>query len=143
MKIVIEKQYWDQVALAELHNLADPIKSAELAVAVIEEGMFHLAVVRDSGTHYVDSVQKSIPKKRRGQDKKDEALNKFINEVKSSIIEKLDWAVVKCIVIGSLGVHIRDKVFKAIQECKKNETHLLKDLNQDMKKIVLTSCSSG
>jgi len=46
-------------------------------------------------------------------------------------------------VIGSVGVHIRDRIFKLIQDIKKSDSGIMKDNNYDIKKIVLTSCSSG
>lgn len=56
------------------------------------------------GTLFVDSIEKSIPKKRRGFDKRDSALASFVDQVAESLLNKLDWSVIKCVVIASMGV---------------------------------------
>jgi len=102
-----------------------------------------MALIKDFATVNLDRVEKTIPKKRRGYDKKDEALGKFTDLVAESIITKLNWDVLKCVVIGSMGTYLRDMVFAKVQTLKNNNPKLVKNPSYDMKKCLLIHCSSG
>jgi len=65
--------------------------NSKLSICVMEEGRMHLALINKSSTVVIDKIEKSIPKKRNGFDKRDKALETFSESVANSIVEKVNW----------------------------------------------------
>lgn len=118
--IKIHKDIWDSHD-DELVDTACSLESkAEVGAIVLEEGVSHVCLITDSMTILRNKIEKSIPKKRRGDSSAhDKALNTFLTNTALSAIRSLDLLNLKAIIIaspGTLSNQLMEKIFNEIDK---------------------------
>lgn len=62
---LVIKDNWDSISLEWLNEMSNPMKSADIAVMVMQEGLMNLVLVKSAMTKTIATVTKSIPKKKQ------------------------------------------------------------------------------
>lgn len=113
-KVKIYKDDWDQVALDTIHKACSVEEKAEVGAVVLEEGVAHICLVTDNMTVMRTKIEKSIPKKRRGDSSAhDKALNRFLDMTAESLLRNLDLDKLKAVLIispGTTGQQLVDRI---------------------------------
>lgn len=140
-KCTIFKDQWDQVSLDLIDKACSLADKAEVGAVVLEEGVAHICLITDNMTSMVNKVEKSIPKKRRGDSKDhDRAVTRFLEMTADSIRRNLPIEKLKAIILASPGFlskNLYDTIFaKAAVEGDKG-------LLQMRSKFVVTQSSTG
>lgn len=65
-KFTLSKDNWDAIALERVEEACDSGKTADLAAVVLQEGLAHVCLVRESMTITKAKIEVPIPRKRRG-----------------------------------------------------------------------------
>ena len=116
-------------------------RKADLAAVVMQEGLAYVCLVTSSMTLTRQRIEMSIPRKQgaaaMGRDK---AINKFYDAVIRAILQHVDFAVVKALLIASPGF-VKD-AFMTYLQATAHKTDL-KCLMDHRNKFVLCHCSSG
>lgn len=118
--IKIHKDIWDSHD-DELVDSACSLESkAEVGAVVLEEGVSHICLITESMTILRNKIEKSIPKKRRGDSSAhDKALNTFLTNTALATIRSLDLINLKAIIIaspGTLSNQLMEKIFNEIEK---------------------------
>lgn len=126
--IKIHKDIWDSHD-DELVDSACSLESkAEVGAVVLEEGVSHICLITESMTILRNKIEKSIPKKRRGDSSAhDKALNTFLTNTALATIRSLDLINLKAIIIaspGTLSNQLMEKIFNEIE--KSGDKELIK-----------------
>lgn len=112
--VTISKQEWDQLALTSISTACDIDSKAEVGAVVFEEGVGHVCIITDNMTIIKAKIDKSIPKKRRGDSSShDKAVAKFMDTLVVSTLRNLDLLKLKAIVLVAPGI-LADTLFKGI-----------------------------
>ncbi len=61
----IGKSIWDPMNLELLRTIANPMKTAEVAALVMQEGLAHLCLVKSAMTKTCARIEKHMPKKKQ------------------------------------------------------------------------------
>lgn len=61
----IGKTFWDSMNLQLLKDIANPMKNADIAAIVMQEGLAHLCLVKSTMTKTCARIEKNIPKKKQ------------------------------------------------------------------------------
>jgi protein pelota len=61
----ISKDCWDSIHMELLDELSDPMKKAEVAAVVMQEGLAHLCLIKSAMTKTCARIEKSMPKKKQ------------------------------------------------------------------------------
>ncbi|QPG73863.1 hypothetical protein FOA43_001178 [Brettanomyces nanus] len=140
-KIILYKDEWDEVALDTISKACSIESKAEVGAVVLEEGVAHICLLTDSMTVIRSKIQKSIPKKRRGDSSQhDKAIDKFLQSTAESTIRNLNIEKFKAIVLVSPGTVARqlyDRIFEIAT--KEHNKSLIKCKN----KFVVSHSSTG
>lgn len=123
-KLTIYKDLWDVIALQTIEKSCSMAAKAEIGAVVLEEGVAHICLLTDSMTVLKTKIEKSIPKKRRGDSSAhDAAIDKFLETTAKSTIRDLDILKLKAILLVSPGTtakQLYDKIIGiAVQEQNK------------------------
>lgn len=65
-KFSLKKQEWDSVSLERIEMSCDPIKSADVAAVIMQEGLAHVCLITSSMTLVRAKIDVTIPRKRKG-----------------------------------------------------------------------------
>ena len=102
--LTVEKTNWDAMDVLRLREAANPTANADLAILLITEGLGNLFVVGPSVVSHVQKVEKQMPRKSgaaaMGYEK---ALNIFHKNMLNSLLSKVDFEKIKCLVIAGPG----------------------------------------
>jgi protein pelota len=60
----LEKEYWDEARMDIIHDATNPMKNAEIAALVMEEGLANLCLVRLATTKTCAVITRTMPKKK-------------------------------------------------------------------------------
>jgi protein pelota len=140
-KFTIFKQLWDEVALDRVQMACDPAKSADVAAVIMSEGLAHLCLISGSMTIVRARIETSIPRKRRGSTAlHDQGLKKFFENILRAVLQHVDFAVVKCLIIASPGF-VKDQFneYMLAQAVQRD----LKQILENKSKFILAHASSG
>lgn len=61
----ITKSFWDSIHLELLQDMCDPMKKADIAAVVMQEGLAHLCLIKSAMTKTCAKIEKIIPKKKQ------------------------------------------------------------------------------
>lgn len=139
--VKVHKDHWDQ-HYDDLVEAACSLGSkAEVGAIVLEEGVSHVCLITDSMTILRNKIEKSIPKKRRGDSSAhDKALDKFLTNTALSAIRNLDLLNLKAIIIASPGTLAAQLMKIIYQEIDKTGD---KELIRCKSKFLTASSSTG
>lgn len=65
-KFSLKKLEWDSVSLERIDMACDPIKSADVAAVIMQEGLAHVCLITSSMTLVRAKIDVTIPRKRKG-----------------------------------------------------------------------------
>ncbi|PIA45054.1 hypothetical protein AQUCO_01700541v1 [Aquilegia coerulea] len=138
---VLRKDVWDSLAVDALQQAANPAASADLAVAVMQEGLAHIFLVGRSVTTTRSRIEASIPRKHGpGIAGYESALNKFFENVLQAFLKHVDFNVVRCAVIASPGF-TKDQFHKYL--LLEAERRQLRPIIENKSRILLVHTTSG
>ncbi|KAH9502033.1 hypothetical protein DERF_012833 [Dermatophagoides farinae] len=135
------KEEWDSYSMERMEIACDPMKNADLAAIVMNEGIAHVCLITDSMTLVRSKIDVHIPRKRRGHcDQHEKAMQKFYDQIIQAIIRHVNFDVVKCCLIASPGF-VKDQFFQYLMEYStKNDNKTILD---NRNKFILCHSSSG
>lgn len=140
-QIKIHKDNWDSHDDDILDSATNLEEKAEVGAVVLEEGVSHTCLITESMTILRNKIEKSIPKKRRGDSSAhDKALKTFLTNTALAAIRTLDLLKLKAIIVASPGTLAKQLVEIIFQELEKTGD---KDLIRCKSKFVLASSSTG
>lgn len=139
--VKIHKDIWD-LHDDELVDSACTLETkAEVGAIVLEEGVSHTCLITDSMTILRNKIEKSIPKKRRGDSSAhDKALDTFLTNTALSAIRNLNLIQLKAIIVASPGTLSKQLIEKIFIEIDKSGD---KELQKCKSKFIHTSSSTG
>lgn len=62
--IKITKECWESVHIDLLEEVSDPMKKADVAAIVMQEGLAHVCLIRSAMTKTLARIEKAMPKKK-------------------------------------------------------------------------------
>uniref|UniRef100_A0A0L0P1Y3 Protein DOM34 homolog n=1 Tax=Candidozyma auris TaxID=498019 RepID=A0A0L0P1Y3_CANAR len=102
----LSKPEWDEISYNIVIEASSIEKKAEVGAVVLEEGVAHLCLVTDNMTVLRNKVEKSIPRKSRGDgggSSHDKAIGKFLDTVQATLLRNFDLEKLKVIILASPG----------------------------------------
>ncbi|GMM48832.1 ribosome dissociation factor [Pichia kluyveri] len=139
-QVKIFKEIWDSHDDEIIDNACNAMK-AEVGAIVLEEGVSHTCLITDSMTILRNKIEKSIPKKRRGDSSAhDKALNIFLNNTALAALRNLDILNLKAIVVASPGKLQNQLIEKIFEEINKSSD---KELIRCKSKFISATSSTG
>lgn len=139
--VTIEKDEWDPLAMKTVTDACDIDAKAEMGALVFEEGVGHVCLITENMTIIKNKIDKSIPKKRRGDSSgHDKAMVRFLDMLVDSTLRNLDLKALKAIVVAAPGIWA-DKMVKLIVQ--RLEESGDKELARCRDKFVAAKSSSG
>jgi len=137
----IEKECWDQVFLDLLDEATHPERQAEVGAVVMQgTGLAHVCVVTGALTITKARIEVNIPKKRTGSSQHPKAMKKFYEAVYQAVLRHIDFAKIKCVVLGSPGF-VKDDFFEYLktESVRRDDRPLI----ENKSKFILCKASSG
>ena len=100
-----KKDGWDSVAKALVREACDPVKSADIWVVVMQEGLANIAVLTGHRTVHRQKIEMAVPKKRGTgkQSDHDKGLERFFQTTLDTLLRQIDLSEPKPILIASPG----------------------------------------
>lgn len=105
-KITINKPEWDDISYGIVIEASSIEKKAEVGAVVMEEGVAHLCLVTDTMTVLRNKIEKSIPRKSRGDgggSAHDKSMAKFLAMVLATVTRNFDLEKLKVVILASPG----------------------------------------
>lgn len=105
-KITINKPEWDDISYGIVIEASSIDKKAEVGAVVLEEGVAHLCLVTDTMTVLRNKIEKSIPRKSRGDgggSAHDKSMGKFLSMVLATVTRNFDLDKLKVVILASPG----------------------------------------
>jgi protein pelota len=136
----IEKDCWDQIYLDTLDEAIHPERQAEVAAIVMQPGLAHLCLVTGALTVTKARIEVTIPKKRTGSSGHEKATKRFFEAIYQAVLRHVDFAQVKCLLIGSPGFVAQDFVqYVGLESVRREDRPLI----ENKSKFVVCRASSG
>lgn len=105
-QLKINKPEWDDVSYNIVMEALLIEKRAEVGAVVLEEGVAHLCLVTDNMTVLRNKIEKSIPRKSRGEGGgllHDKALARFLDTVQATLVRNFDLEKLKVVILALPG----------------------------------------
>lgn len=136
------KERWDSIHLDLLDDLADPMKRAEIAAVVMQEGLAHVCLIKAAMTKTCARIERVMPKKKFGNVAFDKSMEAFFREIYDAIA-RLDFEVLKVVLVGSPGFLNEDfmtyLLARALQETDARDV----SIHKHKSKFLKVQASSG
>ncbi len=136
----IYKEHWDTIHLDRISLASDPVKMAEVAAVVLVPGLANVCLITPYMTVTRARIEMNIPRKRSGNSDHSKALARFYNTLYGSILEKIDFNRIKCILLGSPGFTKDDFFSYLTTEASRRDDRAF---IENKAKFVLCHSSSG
>jgi len=136
----IEKDCWDRIMLDRIDLACDPTKSADLAAVIMQPGLAHVCLVTTNMTLLRSKIETTIPRKRPGSSQHDKANTKFFDRITEAMMNHVDFAVVKCVLIAS-PAFLKDQYYEYLlaQAVRSDNRAII----ENKSKFVLVHSTSG
>lgn len=137
----VEKRCWDRIFLDLLEEATNPERQAEIAAVVMQgSGLAHVCLVTGALTITKAKIVRNIPKKRTGTSQHSKSVQKFYESIYQAILQHVDFAKVKCVVIGSPGF-VKDDFFEycKLEAVRREDRAFI----ENKSKFLLCKASSG
>lgn len=102
----INKPEWDEISYGIVIEASSVEKKAEVGAVVLQDGVAHLCLVTDTMTVLRNKIEKSIPRKSRGDgggSSHDKAMGKFLGMVLATVTRNFDLDKLKVVILASPG----------------------------------------
>ncbi|CCH47046.1 hypothetical protein BN7_6655 [Wickerhamomyces ciferrii] len=135
------KDDWDQVSFDLISKSCSIDEKAEVGAIVLQEGIAHICLITENMTVLRQKVERSIPRKKRGDSSAhDKSLEKFYELVSSTISRDLNLQKLKAIIIASPGFTAQGLFDKFFHMATINSD---KETLQTKPKFIVTHSSTG
>lgn len=137
------KSEWDEISYGIIIKACSIEEKAEVGAVVMEEGIAHLCLITDNMTVLRNKIEKSIPKKRRGDNggtNHDKALGKFFSLVISTMVRNFDMDKLKAIILASPGFTAQTLLQELMTSATKDDN---KSIIKNKSKFFVTHSSTG
>lgn len=104
----IEKDNWDPLYLEILDEAIDPTKNADIVAVVMQEGIANLCLVKAAITKNCAKIERTIPKKKAGNQQYEKAIVKFYDDIYRAIQKHIQFDIVKVVLVGSPGFYAEE-----------------------------------
>ncbi|EGV61597.1 Translation factor pelota [Yamadazyma tenuis] len=139
--ITVYKHQWDQINYNIVIQSCSIEAKAEVGAIVFEEGIAHLCLITDNMTVLKTKIEKSIPKKRRGDNSNyEKGLNKFYDLIITTMLRNFDLDKLKVVILTSPGFMASSLLAQINAYAQKNDD---KDLFRNKFKFVVAHSSTG
>jgi len=100
-----KKEGWDSVAKALVREACDPVKSADVWVVVMQEGLANIAILTGHRTVHRQKIEMTVPKKRGmgRQTDHDKAMERFFQTTLDTLLRQIDISTPKPVLLASPG----------------------------------------
>lgn len=142
-QFTLTKPDWDEISYGIVVNACSIDEKAEVGAIVMEEGVAHLCLVTDNMTVLRNKIEKSIPRKRRGEGgggNHDKAMEKFLDMVLSTMLRNFDLNKLKAIILASPGFTANALYQKIITQATQDDNKLV---FQNKSKFMVVHASTG
>lgn len=137
----VQKARWDTIFLERLDTACNPVKQAQVAAVVMQQGLAHVCLITSHMTLVRAKLEKAIPKKRADGKAYKVHVRKFFEMVLQSMAKEIDFALVKVVIIASPG-YVKDDFFKYLME-EAGKRPELKPMLRNKGQFMLVHASSG
>ena len=137
----LHKDEWDSIFNDRIDEACNPMRFADVAAVVMQEGMAHVCLVTSAMTHVRAKIEHSIPRKRLGSSSAhDNGLKRFYQLIYDAIRKHLDLTVVKAVLVGSPAFVKNDFLEYMYNEAVRREDRVI---IENKAKFVPVEASSG
>lgn len=124
--VTIIKEEWDELNYDIIVKACSIEAKAEIGAIVLEEGIAHLCLITDNLTVVRNKIEKSIPKKRRGDNTNhDKGIVKFYNLIITTMLRNFDFDKLKVIVLASPGFLASNLLTEINNYAQRNDNKVL------------------
>ena len=117
MVFSIYKKNWDELHRERLEMASNPEVSCEVAAIVMEQGLAHICLITNTAAVVKVKVEAHIPRKLKGAQGLDKALEKFFEKCVNSLTQHLNFENIKSLLIASPGF-TKDQFLQYLQAHK-------------------------
>ncbi|OWB56739.1 hypothetical protein B5S28_g2652 [[Candida] boidinii] len=140
-KFTLFKNDWDEIAFDIVTKSCSIEERAEVGAVVLQEGVAHICLLTDNMTVLRSKIEKSIPRKKRGDSTNhDKSLQKFLETTAETMIRNLNIEKLKAIILVGPGFIAKDLLDTIIKIATKNGD---KALIQSKSKFLVAHSSTG
>ncbi|XP_012251512.2 protein pelota [Athalia rosae] len=140
-KFTLFKSEWDSIALERVDTACDPTQSADLAAAIMQDGIAHICLLTSNMTLVRAKIDQNIPRKRKGNvSQHEKGLARFYESVMQAILRHVNFDIVKCVLIASPGFVKNQFMDYMLQEASRTDNKVILD---NKAKFMLVHASSG
>lgn len=138
--VTIKKECWDMYHLELIKESTDPLKGADIAAVVMQDGLANVCLIGTCMTLVKAKIAKSLPKKRISQQVYNKARDRFFDDIYNAIQTYVDFDRIKALVIASPGF-VKDDFLHYIQEISVKKANSF--YNRHKAKVLVIHTSSG
>ncbi|SGZ47768.1 CIC11C00000003125 [Sungouiella intermedia] len=142
-KITINKPEWDDISYGIVIEASSIEKKAEVGAVVLEEGVAHLCLVTDTMTVLRNKIEKSIPRKSRGDgggSAHDKSMDKFLSMVLATVTRNFDLEKLKVVILASPGFTAGSLLKTILDDAVKEDN---KSVIKNKSKFLVVHSSTG
>lgn len=118
-KFTLSKDEWDSYSLQVIEDAVNVENRTDIAAVVLQPGLAHICLVTEVQAVLRAKVEKSIPRKRRGDNTaQDLAMAKFLKDVYDALCAQINFDKIKAVLLAAPGILARqlyDFIFKQAQ----------------------------
>jgi len=135
------KDDFDEIAFDLVNKSCNIENKAEIGAVVLQEGVAHICLITENMTVLRQKIERSIPRKKRGDSSAhDKSLDKFYELVSSTLVRTLNLNNLKAIILASPGFTAQGLFDKFFQMAM---IHNDKETLQCKSKFLVTHSSTG
>lgn len=135
------KKHWDALAMERVALSTDAAADADAAAVVMHDGLAHVCLLSRSMTLVRARVETPIPRKgKNALYNRETALTKFYAALLRALLQHVDFAAVKVVLLASPGFTKDSFWAYATEEAARSS---LRPLLENRPKVLLLHCSSG
>lgn len=142
-QFTLYKPDWDEISYGIIVKACSIEEKAEIGAVVLEEGVAHICLITDNMTVLRNKIEKSIPKKRRGEGgggNHDKALEKFYDMTLSTMLRNFDLTRLKAIILASPGFTANALYKHVLTQATRDDN---KVVFQNKSKFIVVHSSTG
>lgn len=139
----LSKPEWDDISFGIVLAASSVETKAEVGAVVMEEGVAHLCLVTENMTVLRNKIEKSIPRKSRGDgggSSHDKALGRFYEMVLATMVRNFDIEKLKVIILASPGFTATNLLKTTMDMAVKEEN---KTVLKNKSKFLVVHSSTG
>lgn len=124
----LSKPEWDDISFGIVLAASSVEAKAEVGAVVMEEGVAHLCLVTENMTVLRNKIEKSIPRKSRGEgggSSHDKALGCFYEMVLATMVRNFDIEKLKVVILASPGFTAANLLKATMDQAVKEDNKLV------------------